>query len=164
MKISIIVAATENNIIGRDNDLPWKLPNDMRFFKEKTTGHHILMGRKNYLSFNKLLPNRTNLILSRDPNYRVEGAYNFTKIEDAIKFAENNHETELMVIGGGNIYEQLLPYTDTIYLTRIHTNLEGDVFFPSLNMDTWKLTEEKYHNVDDNKHSFPFTFKTYIRK
>lgn len=163
MKISIIVAATENNVIGKDNDLVCKLPDDMKFFKNKTTGHHILMGRKNYLSFNRPLPNRTNLILSRDPKFNVNNTHCFTDIDDAINFAENNNEEELMVIGGGNIYRQLLPLTDIIYLTRIHTEVEGDTYFPILDDKEWELVHENFHDKDD-RHEYPFTYMTYTRK
>ena len=162
MTISIIVAATENNVIGDDNDLVCKLPDDMKFFKRITTGHHILMGRKNYESINRPLPNRENLILSRDPHYRVDGAYTFTDVESAVKFANNNDQEELMVIGGGNIYRQLLPETDKIYLTRIHTEIDGDTYFPILDDEEWEITHEKFHEADD-KHEYSFTYLTYER-
>jgi len=162
MKISIIVAATENNVIGNDNDLVCKLPDDMKFFKRITTGHHILMGRKNYESINRPLPNRENLILSRNPHYRVDGAHTFTDVESAVKFANNNDQEELMVIGGGNIYRQLLPETDKIYLTRIHTEITGDTYFPILDDEEWEITHSKFHEADD-KHEYSFTYFTYER-
>jgi len=160
MLISLIVAASENNVIGRDNDLPWKLPDDMKFFVKTTKGHHILMGRKNLESFGRLLPNRTNILLTRDRSYQFEGAEIFYDLEEAIEFAKANGEDELMVIGGGEIYKQCLPFTDRIYLTRIHTQIEGDTFFPELDPNDWKSTSELYHPKDE-KHAFDFTFITY---
>lgn len=162
MKISIIVAASENNVIGRDNDLPWKLPDDMKFFVRTTKGHHILTGRKNLESFGKLLPNRTNIVLTRDKNYQFEGAHIFTNLDKAIEYAKNNGEEELMIIGGGEIYKQTLPFTDKVYLTRVHTEIEGDTYFPELNPSEWRLKSEKFH-PEDEKHNYSFTFKVYER-
>ena len=162
MIISLIVAAPENNVIGKNNDLPWRLPDDMKFFVRTTKGHHILTGRKNLQSFGKLLPNRTNIVLTRDKNFEFEGAIIFHELEQAIAYAEKNGESELMIIGGGEIYRQALPQADRIYLTRVHTEIEGDVFFPELNEDKWKLVSEDFHPKDE-KHSYSFTFRTYER-
>ncbi|KAA3645981.1 MAG: dihydrofolate reductase [Bacteroidetes bacterium] len=161
MKISLIVAASENNVIGKDNDLPWKLPDDMKFFVRTTKGHHILTGRKNLESFGKLLPNRTNIVLTRDKNYRFEGAEIFYDLKDAIKFAQKNGEEELMIIGGGEIYKQAMPFADRIYLTRVHTIIEGDTVFPEIGKE-WKEISSEYHPKDE-KHVFDFTFKVYER-
>lgn len=160
MLISIIVAASENNVIGRNNDLPWKLPDDMKFFVKTTKGHHILMGRKNLESFGKLLPNRTNILLTRDRNYTFDGAKIFYDLKEAIDFAANNGEDELMIIGGGEIYKQCLPFTDRIYLTRIHTEIEGDTFFPVLKENEWKLKSEEFHDKDE-KHNYAFSFQLF---
>lgn len=162
MKISLIVAASENNVIGKDNDLPWKLPNDMKFFVRTTKGHHILMGRKNLESFGKLLPNRTNILLTRDQGYEFEGAEIFFDLERAIDFARSNGENELMIIGGGEIYRQSLPFADHIYLTRVHAEIEGDVYFPELDPSIWELTSEERHEKDE-KHNFSFTFQQFER-
>ncbi len=163
MNISLIVAAAENNVIGKDNDLPWKLPDDMKFFKKTTTGHHILMGRKNLESFGRLLPNRTNIILTRDKKFDFEGAKVFHNIEEAINFAQENMEDELMVIGGGEIYKQTISKANKIYLTRVHTTIEGDVYFPEIDTKTWEMTEEYFHPKDE-KHKFDFTFQTFERR
>lgn len=163
MNISLIVAVSENNVIGKDNDLPWKLPDDMKFFKETTTGHCILMGRKNLESFGRLLPNRTNIILTRDKAFGFEGAKIYHDIEEAIKFAQENKEDELMVIGGGEIYKQTISKADKIYLTRVHTSIEGDVYFPEINEVLWKRTEERFHPKDE-RHDFGFTFQTFERR
>jgi len=163
MKISLITAATENNVIGKDNELPWNLPDDMKFFKDTTSGHYIIMGRKNLESFGKLLQNRINLILTRDKNYEHEGATIFNDLNEAIAFAKKNEEEELMIIGGGEIYKLALPLADKIYLTRIHAEIEGDVYFPKIEEKDWKMTEEYFHPSDD-KHEYSFTFQTFERK
>lgn len=162
MKISIIVAASENNVIGRDNDLPWKLPDDMKFFVKTTKGHHILMGRKNLESFGRLLPNRTNILLTRDRDYEFEGAAIFSDLEQAIDFARERGEVELMIIGGGEIYRQSMPFADRIYLTKVHAKIEGDVYFPELNPTVWELKSEEFHDKDE-KHNYAFSFQLYER-
>jgi dihydrofolate reductase len=163
MNISLIVAVSENNVIGKDNDLPWKLPDDMKFFKETTTGHHILMGRKNLESLGRLLPNRTNIILTRDNAFNFKGAKVFHDIEEAIKFANENKEDELMVIRGGEIYKQTISKANKIYLTRVHTSIEGDVYFPEIDKEIWKMSEEYFHPKDE-RHEFSFTFQTFERR
>lgn len=159
MKISLIAAAAENNVIGVDNDLPWRLPDDMKFFVQCTKGHHILTGRKNLESFGKLLPNRTNIVLTRDKDYSFEGAYIFNELDAALEFAKNRGEHELMVIGGGEIYRQTIDRAHRIYLTRVHTEIEGDTYFPEIG-DEWKLIEEKKHAQDD-RHAYAFTFQVF---
>lgn len=158
MLISFVVAATENNVIGRDNDLPWNLPDDMKFFVKITKGHHILMGRKNLESFGKLLPHRTNIVISTKKDYHFGDAVIKHSIDEGIKYARENGEEELMIIGGGEIYKQTLPITDRIYLTRIHAELEGDTFFPELDMNEWKEISSEYHPRDE-RHQYDFTFK-----
>lgn len=159
MKVSLIVAAAENNVIGKDNDLPWRLPDDMKFFVRTTKGHHILTGRKNLESFGKLLPNRTNIVLTRDQSYKFEGAEIFYDLEKAIAFAKENGEEELMIIGGGEIYKQAMPFANRVYLTRVHTEIEGDTLFPVLGKE-WKMVSSEFHPKDE-KHKFEFTFIVY---
>ena len=163
MIISLIVAASENNVIGVNNSLPWRLPDDMKFFVRTTTGHHILTGRKNLESFGKVLPNRTNLVLTRDKDYKFEGAFIFNELVEAIDFAEGREEDELMIIGGGEIYQQALPLADRIYLTRVHTQIKGDVYFPELDSDSWTMKSEVFHPHDE-KHAYDFTFQTFEKK
>lgn len=162
MKISLIVAASENNVIGRDNDLPWKLPDDMKFFVKTTKGHHILMGRKNLESFGRLLPKRTNVLLTRDKSYTFEGAKIFHSLDVAIQFVKDSGEEELMVIGGGEIYKQCMPFAHRIYLTRIHAKVEGDVFFPEIDSTSWNLVSEDFHDKDED-HNYSFTFQLFER-
>lgn len=166
MKISMIAAMGKNRVIGRNNDLPWHLPDDFAFFKEKTKNHHVLMGRKNFESLPhkfRPLPQRTNLILTRNTSFNPEGVFVFHEMTEAIDFAENNNEEELFIIGGGEIYKMGLEIADRIYLTEIDASFEGDTFFPEFNKNLWIETLRKPHSVDNN-HQFAFDFVTYDKK
>lgn len=156
--ISIIVAAAEKNVIGKDNSLIWHLPADMKFFKEKTSGHCIITGRKNYESIPEKfrpLPNRTNIVITRQKNYQAPGAIVVETIEDAILKAKETGDQEIFIIGGAEIYKQFMRYADKIYLTKIYHSFEGDTFFPEINDKNWRevsrikgLTDEK--NIYDH--------------
>jgi len=167
MTLSIIVAVAENHVIGKDNDLVWHLPADMKFFKDKTNGHPIITGRKNYESIPEKyrpLPNRTNIVVTRQKNYHAPGAVVITSIEEALTYAQNNFKgQEVFIIGGAEIYRQTLGVCHKIYLTRIHHSFEGDAFFPELNKQDWNLTASLDHAVDE-KNAHPFTFETWERK
>ena len=162
MKNSIIVAISDNNVIGKDNALLWRLSADMRFFKEKTTGHHIIMGRKTFESLgNRLLPNRTSIIISRNADYQLpEGGILATSIENAI--AKVKDETEAFFIGGEQIYKSALPFVDTLYITRVHHTFDGDAFFPEIDKSQWKLVSSEHHKADE-KNEYDYTFETYQR-
>ena len=162
MRISLIVAATENNMIGRDNTLPWSLPDDLKFFREKTEGHPILLGRKNYESIGRALPNRRNIIISRQKDLTIDGCEVAASIEEAIDLAQTDEDEEIFVIGGGEIYKLALPLADRVYLTRIHTEAEGDVYFSDLPADEWEEVSSEEHAADD-RHEYAFTFLTYDR-
>lgn len=138
MHISIVVATAENGVIGIENRLPWRLSSDLKNFKKLTSGHAILMGRKTYESIGKPLPKRRNLVISRDPAYQAEGCEVFQSIEAAIEAAQAQNETEVFVIGGAQIYRQVLPKADKIYLTRVKAAVEGDAFFEIDHLDQWK--------------------------
>ena len=162
MKVNLIVAVTENNVIGQDNDLPWHLPNDMKFFKKKTNGHCVIMGRKNYLSIPEKfrpLPNRTNLILTNNSSFEAKDCKIFNSLEKAIEYCNLINEKNPFIIGGGQVYKYAIEkkIVDIIYLTRIHTKIEGDTFFPSINLNDWRISYEKF-NPKDSKHKFDFTF------
>ncbi|MCB2194447.1 MAG: dihydrofolate reductase [Bacteroidetes bacterium] len=159
--ISIIVAVAENNVIGKDNSLIWHLPRDLKHFKETTSGHYIIMGRKTFESNGRPLPNRTNVIITRDKNYKAEGCIVVHSLEDAIK--EAKEDSEAFIIGGGVIYEMAMPLVDRIYLTKIHHKFEGDTYFPEINMDEWEVTEERFFEIDE-KNKYPFTILTLDRK
>ncbi len=155
--LSIIVAVSENNVIGKDNDLIWKLPRDMRHFKETTTGHFIIMGRKTFESNGRPLPNRTNVVITRDKNYTAEGCVIVHSLEDAISEAKNDSET--FIIGGGEIYKKSMKLIDRIYITKIHHAFEGDTFFPEINMDEWNEVDRRDFEPDE-KNIYAFTIFT----
>lgn len=159
--IIMIAAAAENNALGKNNDLVWHLPDDFKRFKELTSGHHIIMGRKTFESFPKLLPNRTHIIITRQKNFQPEHCIVVDSIEKALEFVPENEDA--FIIGGGEIYKQSLDYTDVIELTRVHSSFDADTFFPEINPDHWQLVEEEYHPKDE-KHLVDFTYQTYIRK
>lgn len=157
MNISIVVAAAENSVIGYKNEIPWKLPTDMRRFKEITTGHHIIMGRRTYESIGKPLPNRTNIVISNNPDLTIEGAVVLRSLEQALELAESQGETDAMVIGGAAIYAVALSLAHRIYLTRVKCYPQGDVFFPYIDTDIWEtlLIDSRYKN-DRDEHDFDF--------
>ncbi len=166
--ISIIVATAQDNVIGKDNALIWHLPKDMKFFKEKTEGHCVITGRKNYESIPEKfrpLPNRTNIVVTRQTDYEAPGAIVVKSIQEALTMAENINiarETpnkNIFVIGGAEIYKQCLLYADRIYLTKIHSFFEGDTFFPEINESEWKESN-KIEHVPDEKNKYFFDFIT----
>ena len=166
MVVSLIVAVSENKVIGKDNDLVWHLPNDMKLFRDTTKGHFVIMGRKNYESIPhkyRPLPSRTNVIVTRQDDYKAKGCLVVNSVEKAIEIAQKAGDKEPFVIGGGQIYKHAIEnnLVDRIYLTRVHTEIEGDTFFDDLD-DSWKLVHTDFHPSDD-KHSFAFTFQTFER-
>ncbi len=162
MTITLIAAAAENNALGKDNDLVWHLPDDFKRFKAITSGHFIVMGRKTFESFPKPLPNRTHIIITRQKEYQVpEGCLVATSIEEALQLCPQNEE--VFIIGGGEIYKQSISLADKIELTRVHTEVEADTFFPKIDQNNWKILEEEYHPKDE-KHKFDFTYLTYLKK
>jgi dihydrofolate reductase len=158
--VSIIVAADENNVIGKDNGLIWHLPDDLKFFKEKTNGHAIIMGRRTFESVGRPLPNRTNIIITRDKNFNPEGCVIVNSLEAALEIASGDDEP--FIVGGEQIYRLALPFTDRVYLTRIHHSFEGDRYFPELGAE-WKTVEKTEHGIDD-KHAYSFTFISYEKR
>jgi dihydrofolate reductase len=143
MKISLIVAKSENNVIGKNNELPWHLKDDLQNFKKLTMGHHILMGRKTFESIGKALPGRMSLVVSSEPKANAENVFWFNSIFRAIKQAERNGETELFIIGGEKIYKYALSLVDRIYLTEVKAIVEGDVYFPPLSLKNWKKVSDQ---------------------
>lgn len=161
-EITLIVAASENDAIGKDNQLIWHLSDDLKRFKELTNGHHIIMGRKTFESFPKPLPNRTHIVISRQDNYQVpSGVILVNNLEDAFDAAKADKQP--FVIGGGEIYKQAMPYADKIELTRVHEDFEADTFFPKIDTTIWKESQNRYH-AKDEKHQHAFSFITYIRQ
>lgn len=157
MIISFVVAIAENNAIGKNNELLWSLPKDMKHFKTITSGHTIIMGRKTFDSMGKPLPNRRNIVITRKKNLQIPGAEVVNSLDQALALC--NKEPEVFVIGGAEIYKEALPKTDRIYLTRVHESFEADAFFPELNMDDWVETGREEH-LPDEKNQIAFTFLT----
>jgi dihydrofolate reductase len=165
MIISAIAALSKNRVIGKNNDLPWRLPDDMKFFMETTKGHHVIMGRKNYDSLHekfKPLPNRTNIVITRQENFKAPGCIVLHDVEEGLELAENNSEKECFIIGGAEIYRLALPFTTRLYLTEIHAEIEGDTYFPDISRDAWVETRRQHHAVDA-RHQFAFDFVKYDR-
>lgn len=163
MKITFVVAASDNNVIGIQNQLPWHLPDDLKFFKKNTIGKPVLMGKNTWLSLGKPLPGRLNIVLSSTLKDVPEHVLVFENVEDALQYLINKNTEELCVIGGGQIFEKLLPMADIIFLTRVHTHIaNGDAFFPGINED-WHLAWEEDH-IKDEKHLYSFTFQKWVRK
>ncbi len=166
MTISLIVAVAENNVIGKNNDLPWHLPADMKFFKEKTMGHFVVMGRKNFDSIPdkyRPLSGRTNIVVTGQTDFHAAGVTVVHSLEEAIQKAKDKNETECFIIGGGQIFSHSLNIADRIYLTRIHRSFEGDVFFPELKKEEWKKISGTDVEADD-KNKYSFSFLTFERK
>jgi len=166
MIVSLIVAVSKNGVIGKDNDLIWHLPKDMRFFKETTMGHHVIMGRKNFESIPHKyspLPNRTNVVITRQADYTAESCVVVNSVEAALEIANKNGDNEPFIIGGGQIYKLALEanLVDKIYLTKVHHSFEGDTFFPELNAN-WEKTNIIINKADE-KHSYDYDFITLIK-
>ncbi len=163
MLISCIVATSKNGVIGKDNDIPWYLPADLKYFKKITSGHHIVMGRKCYQSIGRPLPNRTNIVLTRDPYFMSSNILVAHSIEEGLQIAHDNGESECFIIGGGKIYDQSRSLWDKVYLTEVEVEVDGDVYFDKLDPLDWnQLSEEKH--LKDAKNDFDYTFKVFTRK
>ena len=156
MRLSIIVAMDDNQLIGKDNTLPWNLPADLGYFKKTTTGKTVLMGRKTYESIGRPLPNRRNVIISRDANFKAPGCEVIGPIVRALELAKE--DDEIMIMGGATFYEQMLPSVNRLYITQIEGVYAGDAYFPSFNPDDFVETFRESHQPDEkNKHTYHFT-------
>jgi dihydrofolate reductase len=156
--LTLLVAASENNVIGLNGQLPWRLPSDLQWFKRHTLGHPVLMGRKTWDSLGRPLPGRTNVVVSRQVGLELPGAQVFTSVTDALAYARQlDGGTEVFGIGGGELYHQLLPLADRVLMTRVHAEIVGDAHFPALNAAEWKEVSRLYHAVDE-RHAHAFTF------
>jgi dihydrofolate reductase len=158
--IIMIAAVAENNALGKNNELVWHLPNDFKRFKSLTTGHHIIMGRKTFESFPKPLPNRTHVIITRQKDYHPEGCIVVDSMEKAIAVCPENETS--FIIGGGEIYNLALPFTDKLEITRVHHNFEADAYFPVIDTGKWKEIQSEF-NQKDEKHLFDYTYQTFIK-
>ncbi len=161
-RLILIAAVAENNALGKDNDLIWHLPDDFKRFKKLTTGHRMIMGRKTFESFPGPLPNREHIVISRNPQYKIDhpACSVVPSLEAALNMIEEKEVA--YVIGGGEIYALSMDYVDELEITRVHGNFEGDAFFPDFDKSRWRLVKEEYHPIDD-RHAYAFTYETYTR-
>lgn len=161
MKIALIVAAASNNVIGKDNDLPWHLPKDLAYFKKITTGSPILMGRKTYESIGFALPNRLNIVITKNTSYQLDDAIVVHSLAQAIDHAKSQSQAEeIYIIGGASIFAAALPLVDKIYLNRVLADIEGDTLLPAIDWHQWhKITSEKH--LADEKNAYDLSFEIY---
>jgi len=157
MNVSIIAAVSKNFVIGYKGKIPWYIPEDLKRFKKITSGHHIIIGRKTYEAIGHPLPDRTNVVITRNKKYKAQGCVIVNSFKEAVMFAKKNKEKEAFIIGGEQVYNLALPIADKIYLTRVHHNFKGDSFFPKINTDNWKEISGQNHPKDKN-HPFPYDF------
>lgn len=163
MLVSAILAAARNRVIGDENNqIPWHLSSDLKYFKRTTLGHHVIMGRKTFESMGRPLPKRTNIVITRDPYYAVSGCLVARSLPEALSLAYDNGETEAFIIGGGQIYALSIPLLDRLYLTEVEAEPEGTVFFPEINFQEWQLLSSKSHPADE-KNDHAYTFKVFER-
>ena len=166
MIISLIAAVADNGVIGKNNDLPWRLPDDMRYFMQTTLGHHVIMGRKNYESLPEKfrpLPHRVNIVVTRQSSFKAKGCLVVHAIEEGIAVALQAGEAELFIIGGAEIYSATLPLAHRLYLTEIKAHVGGDTWFPHFGKDHWEEQSRIPHAADE-KHAYAFDFVVYKRR
>jgi len=163
MIISAIVAVGHNNVIGSNNKIPWYLPADLKYFKKKTINHTLLMGRKTFQSIGRPLPKRTNIVITRDPFFTASGVLVVHSIEEGLELANQKGAQELFIIGGGQIYKESIPYWDKIYLTEVDIDIEGEVYFPDVDLSDWELLSSESHPPNE-KNEYGYTFKVFKNK
>jgi len=166
MIISFIAALSKNRVIGKNNDLPWHLPDDMKYFMQTTKAHYVIMGRKNYDSIPEKfrpLPNRTNVVVSRQKSFKAPGCVVVHSLEDGIEQARRGNEQEAFIIGGAEIFKSGFPFSQRLYLTEIAAEVGGDTYFPEWNAAEWTEISRQHHPVDA-RHAFAFDFVVYERK
>lgn len=159
--LSIVVAVSENNVIGLANDLPWKLSGDLKRVKTLTMGHHLIMGRKTFDSIGRPLPGRTTIVITRQNAFQAEGCMIVNSLKDAIEIASN--DSEAFIFGGGEIFKEALPFTTKVYLTRVHCSVKGEIYFPELNLAEWEKTSEQRY-LKDEKNEYDCTVQEWKRK
>lgn len=163
MRVSLVVAAARNGVIGLSGEIPWRLPDDQKFFRRLTTGHSIVIGRKTFDSFRKPLPNRLNLVLSRHPQEPLEDVHFFVDLASSIDWAREQGQTDCFIAGGEAIYREALATADAIYFTRVDAEPLGDTFFPEIDETIWECVEREEHSVDD-RHAHGFTIERWERR
>ena len=160
MIVSLVLAMSENRVIGRDGGLPWHLPKDLQHFKQVTVDHTVIMGRKTFDEIKHPLANRRNVVISRNPEFQPRGVTVVPTLDEALALGAT--EREVFVIGGGEIFRLALSRADRLYLTVVHATVDGDTYFPAFDATAWALEDEERHEADE-KHAFAFTFRTYSR-
>jgi dihydrofolate reductase len=163
MRVTLLAALAENRVIGRDNTLPWHLPDDLSRFKQRTVGHVVIMGRRTFESVGRPLPNRRSIVITRKRDYHPQGAEIARSLEEALERARESKADEVFILGGAEIYALALPDVDRLELTVVHAEVSGDTFFPECDLSAWTLIEEQRHEADD-RHAYAFSFRTYERK
>lgn len=161
--ISHLVAASENNVIGKGGGMAWHLPDDFRYFKNTTWAMPVIMGRKTFESMKRALPGRINIVITRSKNWNAEEVFVAGDIGEAIKIARDADTKEIFIIGGGRVFAETMNIIDKIYLTRVHAKIEGDTRYPEINWDEWVKVSDRFHPAD-RKHPYPFTFEVWERK
>ena len=161
--VSFIVAADEKNVMGKGNQLPWRLPSDMKYFKNQTWGMTVIMGRKTLDSLGKPLQGRRNIVITRNKDWKQEGVQVAHSVEEAIELAKQTGANEIFIIGGAEIFKMAMPLANRIYLTRIHHQFDGDVFFPEVPEKDWELVSSRFCPADE-KNKYPHTFQVWERK
>jgi dihydrofolate reductase len=161
--LSLLVAADEKNVIGKNNTLPWHLPSDLKYFKNQTWGMPILMGRKTFESIGKPLPGRKNIVITRNNKWRHEGITVVHSIDEAVETAKDSGAREIFVIGGGEIFKDAFSRANRIYLTRVHHQFDGDTFFPDVDAAQWKQVRSYFHTADE-QNRYAHTFTVWERK
>jgi len=163
MRLSMIAALSTNGVIGRDRGIPWRQSTDLKRLKSLTMGHHIIMGRKTFDTIGRPLPGRTNVVITRQPDFAVEGVVVVSSLEEAIRIAGESGDSEPFIAGGAQIYELAMHRADRMYLTRIHADIQGDTFFPEFDdVSEWHLTDAE-HCEPDEKNEYPYSFLIYDR-
>lgn len=161
LKITLIVAASTNNVIGKDNQMVWHLPDDFKYFKKNTLDHSIVMGRKTYDSIGKALPDRRNIVVTRNQDWLADEVDVANSLDEVLSYCRD--EREIFIIGGANLYKQTLPMAQKVLLTRVHAEIDGDALFPELFPEEWKLISQEQH-AKDEKHAYDFTFEVWERQ
>lgn len=163
MKVTLIAAVAENRVIGRAGTLPWRLPDDLRRFKQRTAGHVVIMGRRTWESLDGPLPDRPAIVISRRRDLDVGTATLAGGLDEALEIAADRGEQEVFILGGADIYALALPVADRLELTVVHAEIEGDTYFPEFDLSAWTITEDERHEADE-RHEYAFSFRCYERQ
>lgn len=163
IEVALVVAASTNNVIGKNSHLVWHLPNDLKFFKNTTWGFPVIMGRKTFEELKKPLPGRTNVVITRKPDWKANGVITTLNLEDAVQKSKETNARQIFIIGGGEIYKESMRIADTIYMTRVHAVVDGDTFFPEIDESEWELVSNEDFQID-GQHAYAYSFQVWKKK